>query len=341
MHFRALILTLISSLLFTVTGHSSMTREQAVEQGRSDVDSFLSGDVKKLWGTMSPDFQEHVGGLTKFEQIAHQTAAQFGSLTQTLHEDALPAPGGSIVYTRVVKLSQYPSPLVFTVAFRPAPAPSDGFLTTTFLVRLEPNPYASSFAQQKLKTAVQFPLVGQWVVYQGGSLVSENYHAATADERFAYDLVAIKNDALFSGPEEDNKSWFSFDQPVLADADGVVSFVESGVSDNTPGHPNSGVPKYGNSVVIDHLNGEFSMYAHLKEGSILLKPGMAVKAGQVIARTGNSGDSPFSHLHYHIQNSGQWFGGFGLQITFHSLMVNGKTMQDVTPVKGDAVSQVE
>jgi murein DD-endopeptidase MepM/ murein hydrolase activator NlpD len=59
---------------------------------------------------------------------------------------------------------------------------------------------------------------------------------------------------------------------------------------------------YGNYVVIDHLNGEFSLFAHIKKGSALVKPGQTVKQGEIIASIGAAGSSLFPHLHYELRN---------------------------------------
>jgi murein DD-endopeptidase MepM/ murein hydrolase activator NlpD len=54
--------------------------------------------------------------------------------------------------------------------------------------------------------------------------------------------------------------------------------------------------------VVDHLNGEFSWFGHLKRGSVSVKIGQQVKQGEVIGRMGASGDSLFPHLHYELRN---------------------------------------
>ena len=59
----------------------------------------------------------------------------------------------------------------------------------------------------------------------------------------------------------------------------------------------------GNQIVIDHGNGEFSFYAHLKPGSLLVKPGDRVQRGQRIAAVGGSGNSTEPHLHFHVCDS--------------------------------------
>ena len=59
---------------------------------------------------------------------------------------------------------------------------------------------------------------------------------------------------------------------------------------------------YGNYLVIDHLNGEFSLLMHLKQGSVRLRAGDKVKQGQIVGLMGISGDSEYVHLHYQLQN---------------------------------------
>jgi murein DD-endopeptidase MepM/ murein hydrolase activator NlpD len=58
----------------------------------------------------------------------------------------------------------------------------------------------------------------------------------------------------------------------------------------------------GNYVIIDHLNGEYSWFGHLKQGSVKVKVGQQVRQGEVIAQMGASGDSLFPHLHYELRN---------------------------------------
>ncbi|MGH8237369.1 MAG: peptidoglycan DD-metalloendopeptidase family protein, partial [Steroidobacteraceae bacterium] len=54
-----------------------------------------------------------------------------------------------------------------------------------------------------------------------------------------------------------------------------------------------GMVLFGNYVVIDHGNGEFSHLGHLKPGSVQVAAGDKVRAGQPIAQVGTSGSSLF------------------------------------------------
>lgn len=59
---------------------------------------------------------------------------------------------------------------------------------------------------------------------------------------------------------------------------------------------------YGNYIKIKHTDGSFELHAHLRQGSSLLQ-GSKVKAGQVVARIGNTGNSTGSHVHSEYRNS--------------------------------------
>jgi murein DD-endopeptidase MepM/ murein hydrolase activator NlpD len=56
---------------------------------------------------------------------------------------------------------------------------------------------------------------------------------------------------------------------------------------------------YGNAVVIDHGNGISTLYGH--NSALTVKPGQHVKAGDVIAKAGSTGDSTGPHLHLEVR----------------------------------------
>ncbi|MFF3246249.1 M23 family metallopeptidase [Streptomyces sp. NPDC002870] len=81
--------------------------------------------------------------------------------------------------------------------------------------------------------------------------------------------------------------------PVKAAFNGVV--VKAGPNGGGDG------PAYGNAVVIKHTNGKFSQYAHLSKVNVTV--GNSVKAGETIARSGNTGNSSGPHLHFEIRTT--------------------------------------
>ena len=75
--------------------------------------------------------------------------------------------------------------------------------------------------------------------------------------------------------------------PVKAAEDGVVAYA---------GNELKG---YGNLVLVRHPNGYVTAYAHAKE--LLVKRGDQVKRGQVIARSGQTGNVNAPQLHFEIR----------------------------------------
>jgi murein DD-endopeptidase MepM/ murein hydrolase activator NlpD len=73
--------------------------------------------------------------------------------------------------------------------------------------------------------------------------------------------------------------------PVLAAADGVVTFV---------GQQNG----YGNHVEVRDADGSVTTYSHLSAFAATV--GQPVQAGQLIARSGNTGHSTGPHLHFEV-----------------------------------------
>lgn len=86
-----------------------------------------------------------------------------------------------------------------------------------------------------------------------------------------------------------------------------------------------------NSVYVLHDDGTFGVYAHLRKGSALVKPGQRVRAGQLIAQSGNSGYSTAPHLHFAVlRNAGMKWES----VPF----VLASPYGNVRPVKGMAVT---
>ena len=97
---------------------------------------------------------------------------------------------------------------------------------------------------------------------------------------------------------------------VLAAAAGEVKRVRDGQSDALKSEDDlesirQSKKECGNGVLIDHGDSLQTMYCHLKNGSVVVKPGQKVSAGEEIAQIGQSGDAEFPHLHFGVF----WKGG--------------------------------
>lgn len=58
---------------------------------------------------------------------------------------------------------------------------------------------------------------------------------------------------------------------------------------------------YGSHVIIDHGNGYTTLYAHMQNGSIVVKEGDLVAKGQLIGKLGSTGNSSGPHLHIELR----------------------------------------
>ncbi len=59
--------------------------------------------------------------------------------------------------------------------------------------------------------------------------------------------------------------------------------------------------EFSNLLMIQHADGTLGEYLHLQQNGVLVKVGDAVKAGDLVARSGNTGCSTGPHLHFHVR----------------------------------------
>lgn len=187
-----------------------------------------------------------------------------------------------------------------------------------------------------------FPLKGDLHV----ALVPLSYfhHRIFHSQEFAFDVVgANQKDAGFTEISESNPKRLSdfgiWGRDIYAIGDGTVvevgdRFPESIMSDPALFSDGEYTQKVmidqigkigfinavaGNYAVIDHHNGEFSAYCHIKESSMKVKAGEKVKKGQVIGRVGNTGNSSAPHLHFQLMDSKSFVTANGLPIMFENI----------------------
>ncbi len=143
----------------------------------------------------------------------------------------------------------------------------------------------------------RLPFRGAWTVTQGHN----GAHTHQGPWRHAFDFEIIGADGrAFEGTGLDAADYRCYNLPVLAAGTGTVESVHDGVADNPVAGMNAR-ENWGNTVVIAHGSNLYSVYAHLKPGSIAVKPGDPVRAGAEVGRCGNSGRSMVPHLHFHVQ----------------------------------------
>jgi hypothetical protein len=88
-----------------------------------------------------------------------------------------------------------------------------------------------------------------------------------------------------------------------------------------------------NHVRILHEDGTMALYAHLDLASVSVRPGARIRAGQRIARSGNTGFSSGPHLHFAIQqNTGMQL--ISLPFKFRTTQGNARTPEEQQVLQG-------
>ena len=95
--------------------------------------------------------------------------------------------------------------------------------------------------------------------------------------------------------------------PVIAAADGVVAGMRDGMDDRPVrgDDPSREGRECGNGVRLDHGGGWTTQYCHLQRGSVSVREGARVSAGDALGRTGSSGRSELPHLHFQVERNGR------------------------------------
>ncbi|MBT2284449.1 M23 family metallopeptidase [Paenibacillus polymyxa] len=183
--------------------------------------------------------------------------------------------------------------------------------------------------QKFTKTEFHFPLKGEWYVFWGGNDVMSNYHYEHETQRYALDIVRAKEGFSYNGDAKVNASYHAFGEPLYAAADGTVVEIKNDIPDNVPGVMNPEEPA-GNYVVIDHGQGEYSITAHIKKGSVAVKKGDKLKQGDLIGELGNSGNSSEAHLHFQVSDGPDLFTSRSINIRWadqSQQLTRGNTIQ--------------
>ena len=140
-------------------------------------------------------------------------------------------------------------------------------------VHVVPKAYAT-------RTRLRLPLDGRLLVWDGHDFYSHHrrfdYDHPVAVQigfntnaaRYSYDFTVVDADGKrYRGDGAKNEDHFSYGRPVLAPGDGTVVSIMNGTAEDGAGMSiaavrENGMVMFGNYVVIDHGNGEFSHLGH-------------------------------------------------------------------------------
>ena len=187
---------------------------------------------------------------------------------------------------------------------------------------------------------LDLPFRGSWRVENSPARRVPSHGTYAFGTSHAIDFVAV-NDADRSAPRtwrclvapERPEVFLGFGQPILAPLSGTVIAVLDGQPDHEGRRSQLTLVPYmlgqaerirkgvaavaGNHVVIAAgTNGPFVLLAHLRQGTVQVRPGQPLEAGDPVGECGNSGNSTEPHVHVQVTDSAEWHHARGVPLAF-------------------------
>jgi hypothetical protein len=141
---------------------------------------------------------------------------------------------------------------------------------------------------------VALPVAGRWLAYNSPADRVPSHHLHAYGQTYAIDLVHTPQDRQRPG-----FAWWPLAR-----------------------RPQE-FPGFGQPVVLDIGNGVYALFAHLRRGSVRVRPGDRVALGQQLGECGNSGNSTEPHLHFQLMDHPSVLLAAGLPMRFDRLQVTG------------------
>ena len=198
------------------------------------------------------------------------------------------------------------------------------------------------------------PVRGRWLAINSPASRVPSHGTRELGQAYAIDLVH-QPDPLVAWrgvhrwpPARCPHTFPAFGQPILAPADGVVVAASGWQRDHLSRNSVPGlvylVPEMlirgilsllsgffviGNHIVLDLGDGVYAVLAHLKRGSLLVRPGDRVVAGQRLAECGNSGNTSEPHLHFQLMDHRWAAVAAGVPFNFDQYEIGGQARSGV------------
>ncbi len=308
----------------------ALAQAPSLKEARALAEDVYAGRTNLAWRAGSPALRAQVGTESGLLGLINATRGSLGAEVRVITEAMVEKNGGTL-YRRVSAVTNWARGMELELAFD-----ANGSLTA-MVTRPGVKEAPTVSGLHKTQAELRLPFDGAWFVLWGGRKYDDNRHTPVPDMRYAMDVFIVKGPGTFTGGGTKNEDYYAWGQPMLAPGDGVVVEVVNDAPDNVPNQPRPGV-LYGNSVVIDHGTGEFSLLGHLQKGSVSVKPGQRVVAGQQLARCGNSGMSTEPHVHYQLMDDANWKRAHGLPAQFQNFLANGRYVERGEPMRSQVIS---
>ena len=238
----------------------------------------------------------------------------------------------AVVLDVVVQPGQVPDWLSHRIAYEiPADAPAITLIDNRLIV----GPVLQ--VERRASHVIAPPLRGAgWISLNGCCLASTPHRSArlvvngaryTKFETFAIDWARLSGGQAFAGDGARNEQWFAFGAEIVSVAEGTVVEVRDGMPEETPFQPPVAVHHpddyAGNRVVVQIHPGVWALYAHLQTGSVAVRVGDRIIAGQLLGRLGNSGNTSGPHLHFQLSDGADVITSRSLPFVFDSYTLVG------------------
>jgi hypothetical protein len=279
---------------------------------------FIENNSREKWQLVRVEILNECNGLTIETWDQNKVKANIRYLNQTYR----PAESEELLPERI-------GLVFFWLSFEPSdetPTHLSHRLTLTSELGEQRVERVDIHVQTRKPLVIEPPLRGErWLAAEAASNTTGHRRtplyidgAPYFAQRYAVDWLQFGPDwKLFKGAPEMNENWYCYGAEIHAVADGLVIEIQEGIIENVPLSEKMAVEinlqsAPGNYVLIDHGGDNFALYAHMLPGSISVKEGEQVKAGQVIGNLGNSGNSGAPHLHFHIGHRKSPLGTHGV-----------------------------
>jgi len=207
----------------------------------------------------------------------------------------------------------------------------------------EKNLYSHINYKARFGKSLFFPFIlpfwGTWKVTQGhnGAFTHQG------DWRHALDFELVdEEESTYADKGDYPEDYYAYNKPVIAPADGRVEEIVDEVDDNLIGKVDI-ENNWGNTIIIRHADQLFTKISHLKKGSFKVAAGDPVKKGQIVAHCGNSGRSPYPHIHFQVQGT-PYIGSKTLEYPIshfiHQEIVSFALKSYEIPVKDEMISNI-
>ncbi|MBL4716596.1 MAG: M23 family metallopeptidase [Bacteroidia bacterium] len=150
---------------------------------------------------------------------------------------------------------------------------------------------------------IDLPVKGDWIAGHAGGSEQVNYHCAYEAQKFAIDIVKVDESGMFYKNEgKEIEDFYTLNENIYSPVDGIIVNVVDSFANQQVLNGSDKKNPAGNHIVIEIENERYLFLAHLNLGTIKVLKGDIVKAGDLIAQAGNSGNTTWPHLHMHIQD---------------------------------------